>query len=117
VTEALPRHFFLTTTTINQPPHLESMPPRTRGDDKTSRSGHVHAHTPVRKRGPSNAGDQASKRQKKHQEDPDETMAPPDATEEVTRGGKRGKKKGGKMKKGKKMSGLRLQENERQQGC
>jgi hypothetical protein len=108
------------------------MPPRTRADDKASRSGHVRAHTPARKRGPSNAGDQASKRQKKHQEDPDDTPAQPEATQEATRGMKTGKKRGGKTKKGKKAryapyprrsrtidnrDGPRLQENERRQGC
>ena len=77
------------------------MPPQTRGDDKASRSGHVRAHTPVRKRGPSNAGDQASKRQKKHQDDP-EGLAQPETTDEVAKGTKTGKKgKGGKEAKAK----------------
>jgi hypothetical protein len=52
------------------------MPPLTRADaTSTHRSGHVRKKSPPvpRKRGPSNAGDQANKRQKqKHQDDPEE---------------------------------------------
>ncbi|EDR02211.1 uncharacterized protein LACBIDRAFT_332556 [Laccaria bicolor S238N-H82] len=75
------------------------MLPRTCADDKASRSGHICAHTLVRKRGPSNAGDQASKCQRKHQSDPEsDEPAQPDV---VMRGMKVGKKGGGKGKKGK----------------
>ena len=45
-----------------------------------------------------NAGDQSSKRQKKHQADPDDTVADVDTTQEVMRGMKPGKKRGGKGK-------------------
>ena len=109
VVQTLPRHFFLpttiyhTTTTHHTTHHAQSMPPRTRADDKASRSGHIRAHMPVRKRGPSNAGDQASKRQKKHQDDPDDVAAQPEATQEVKKGMKTGKKGGGKARKGKKL--------------
>ena len=78
------------------------MPPCTCADDKASRSGHICTHLPIRKRGPSNAGDQVSKCQKKHQEDPDNMPAQPEAMQEVARGVKTRKKRGGKMKKGKK---------------
>ncbi|EDQ98542.1 uncharacterized protein LACBIDRAFT_335869 [Laccaria bicolor S238N-H82] len=102
----LPCHFFLTTTTINHPTtihHTKSMPPRTRADDKASRSGHVHTHTPVRKQGPSNAGNQATKCQKKHQEDLEEP-AQPESTNEEMKGTKMGKKgKGGKEAKAKRV--------------
>ena len=74
------------------------MPPRTHADDKASCSGHIHAHTPVHKQGPSNACNQVSKRQKKHQADPDDTVADADMTQEVTRGTKTGKKRRGKGK-------------------
>ena len=132
VTSFLPQPPPSTTTTINNHSHLNAMPPRTRADDKASRSGHVCAHSPVRKRGPSNAGDQVSKCQKKHQDNPNDMPAQPEATQEVARGAKTGKKRGGKTKKGKKTrcvphlrrsptidnaDGPQLQENERRQGC
>jgi len=102
VVQMLPRHFFLpttiyhTTTTHHTTHHAQSMPPRTRTDDKASRSAHIQAHTPIHKRGPSNAGDQASKRQKKHQDDPDDTAAQPEAMQEVKKGTKTGKARKGK---------------------
>ena len=135
VTTVLPCHILFLPTT---PPHhnhcppqpqQSTMPPRTRADDKASRSSHIHAHTPVRKRGPSNAGDQASKCQKKHQGNPESDK--PAQPKAVMRGMKAGKKRGGKSKKGRKprcvphprcrwlidnADGPRLQENEHPEG-
>ena len=73
------------------------MPPRTRSGTttkSTNRSGRVRGTSPTRKRGPSNAGDQASKRQKK-QPGPDE----PDATQGEGTGEEEKTKKGGKRSK------------------
>ena len=73
-----------------------TMPPRTRSGTttKSTNRSRVRSTSPTRKRGPSNAGDQASKRQKK-QPGPDE----PDATQGEGTGEEEKTKKGGKRSK------------------
>ena len=113
VVQTPPRHALLSTTTTtiaNRHPRTSrppsSMPPRTRADaTSTNRSGHVRKKSPPvpRKSGPSNAGDQANKRQKqKHQDAPNELTPDDDDDDEEPKESKATTKPGGGKEEGRK---------------